>query len=146
MRDDLRRLRARQAVVHGPVQVVGNLGDLAGRDQGADRDQAPVPGGEVGTQPQVAEQRVRRELVETGSHGTHVLSDAGRALFSVFGIAILGLVVLAVRSTPGLTGVAIVLGAPATVLLLMQAVTGDDALLPFKSGLFHVARSGPAFA
>ena len=28
-------------------------------------------------------------------------TDAGRALFSVFGIAILGLVLLAVRSSPG---------------------------------------------
>jgi hypothetical protein len=62
-------------------------------------------------------------------------SDAGRALFSVFGIAILGLVVLAVRSSPGITWVGIVLGAPATVLLLIQAITGDDALLPYSSAL-----------
>jgi hypothetical protein len=62
-------------------------------------------------------------------------NDAGRALFSVFGIAILGLVVLAVRSTPGLTGVAVALGIPATVLLLLQAVTGSDELLPYSSAL-----------
>ena len=62
-------------------------------------------------------------------------SDVGRALFSVFGIAVLGLVVLAVRSTTGLTWVALLLGAPATVLLLIQAVTGDDALLPYSSAL-----------
>ena len=37
-------------------------------------------------------------------------SDVGRALFSVFGIAILGLVVLAVRSTRGLTRVTLLLG------------------------------------
>ena len=61
-------------------------------------------------------------------------SDA-RALFSVFGIAILGLVVLAVRSSPALTSVALVLGIPATVLLLMQALTGSDALLPYSSAL-----------
>lgn len=60
-------------------------------------------------------------------------SDVGRALFSVFGIAILGLVVLAVRSTPGLNGVAILLGIPATVLLLIQVVTGNDDLLPYSS-------------
>jgi hypothetical protein len=60
-------------------------------------------------------------------------SDVGRALFSALGIALLGLVVLAVRTTPGLTLVAIVLGVPATVLLLIQAVTGDDALLPWSS-------------
>ena len=62
-------------------------------------------------------------------------SDVGRALFSVFGIAILGLVVLAVRSSPGITWIGIVLGLPATVLLLIQAITGDDALLPYSSAL-----------
>lgn len=60
---------------------------------------------------------------------------ASRALFSVFGVAILGLVLLAVRSTPALTWVGVLLGAPATVLLLVQAVTGDDALLPYSSAL-----------
>src|SRR5688500_12694460 len=59
----------------------------------------------------------------------------GRALFSVFGIAILGLVVLAVRSSAGLTWVGVTLGLPATVLLLIQAVTGSDALLPYSSAL-----------
>ena len=62
-------------------------------------------------------------------------SDVGRALFSVLGIAILGLVVLAVRSLPGLTWVAVLLAVPATVLLVMQAVTGSDALLPYSSAL-----------
>jgi hypothetical protein len=59
--------------------------------------------------------------------------SVGRSLFSVFGIAVLGLVVLAVRDTPGLTWVALLLGAPATVLLLIQAVTGSDDLLPYSS-------------
>ena len=62
-------------------------------------------------------------------------NGAGRALFSVFGIAILGLVVLAVRSSPGLTWVSILLALPATVLLLIQAVTGSDDLLPYSSAL-----------
>ena len=62
-------------------------------------------------------------------------SDVGRALFSVFGIAILGLVLLAVRSSPGGTWLAVVLGIPATVLLLIQAVTGRDGLLPYSSAL-----------
>jgi hypothetical protein len=62
-------------------------------------------------------------------------SDAGRSLFSVFGIAILGLVLLAVRSSPGLTWVGLLLGIPASVLLLIQAVTGSDDLLPYSSAL-----------
>jgi hypothetical protein len=62
-------------------------------------------------------------------------SDVGRALFSVFGIAILALVVLAVRDSPALTWVGLALGLPATVLLLIQAITADDALLPYSSTL-----------
>jgi hypothetical protein len=61
-------------------------------------------------------------------------SDAGRALFSLFGILVLGLVLLAVRGSPAHTWVAVLLGVPATCLLLIQAVTGDDALLPYSSG------------
>jgi len=57
----------------------------------------------------------------------------GRSLFSVFGIAILGLVVLAVRSTPGLNWVTILLGIPATVLLVIQAVTQSEELLAYSS-------------
>jgi hypothetical protein len=62
-------------------------------------------------------------------------SDVGRSLFSVFGIAVLGLVVLTVRSTRAFTWVALVLGTPATVLLLIQAITRDDSLLAYSSGL-----------
>ena len=63
------------------------------------------------------------------------MEGGGRALFSAFGILALALVVLAVRSSPALTWVALVLGGPATVLLLIQAITGDDALLPYSSAL-----------
>jgi hypothetical protein len=73
-------------------------------------------------------------------------NDVGRSLFSVFGIAILGLVVLAVRTSPGLTWVAVTLGAPATVLLLIQAVTRDDALLPYSSALEAVLYFYAAYA
>jgi len=59
--------------------------------------------------------------------------EVGRALFSIFGIGILGLVVLAVRRSPGLTSVSILLGIPATVLLLIQAVSRSDTLLPYSS-------------
>jgi hypothetical protein len=65
-------------------------------------------------------------------------TGGGRALFSVLGIAFLGLVVLAVRSSPGLTWVGITLAGPASVLLVIQAVTGDDTLLPYSSALESV--------
>ena len=60
-------------------------------------------------------------------------SEVGQALFSLFGIAILGLVVFAVSGTRSLTWVALLFGVPASVLLLIQAVTGDDDLLPYSS-------------
>jgi ion channel len=61
--------------------------------------------------------------------------QVGRPLFSAFGIVVLGLVVLAVRSSPGLTWVGVLLGVPATVLLLIQAITRSDTLLPYSSAL-----------
>jgi Ion channel len=62
-------------------------------------------------------------------------SDVGRALFSVFGIGVLGLVLLAVRRSPAWTWFGVALGIPATVLLLIQAVNGDDGLLPYSSAI-----------
>jgi hypothetical protein len=62
-------------------------------------------------------------------------SDAGRAVISALGIAFLGLVVLSVRSSPAWTNFGIALAVPATVLLLIQAVTGNDELLPYSSAL-----------
>ncbi len=61
--------------------------------------------------------------------------EGGRALFSLFGIVVLALVVLAVRNTPALTWFSLLLGIPALVLLAIQAMTGDDALLPYSSAL-----------
>lgn len=60
-------------------------------------------------------------------------TGAGRALFSLFGIAILGLVLLAVRSSPAWTWFGVLLAIPAGVLLVIQAVTGSDDLLPYSS-------------
>ena len=60
-------------------------------------------------------------------------SGAGRALFSLLGIAILGLVLLAVRSSPAWTWFGVLLAIPAGVLLVIQAITGTDDLLPYSS-------------
>src|SRR5262245_1429096 len=72
--------------------------------------------------------------------------SVGRSLFSVFGIAILALVVLAVRATPAFTWFALLLGVPATILLLIQAITQDDALLPYSSALEAVLYFYAAYA
>ena len=60
--------------------------------------------------------------------------SVGRSLFSVFGILVLGLVLLSVRSSPALTWIGIALAVPATVLLIIQAASSSDALLPWSSG------------
>lgn len=61
--------------------------------------------------------------------------EVGRSLFSAFGILVLALVVLAVRSSPAFTWIGVALGAPATVLLVIQAITRTDTLLPYSSAL-----------
>ena len=61
--------------------------------------------------------------------------EVGRSLFSAFGILVLALVVLAVRSSPAFTWIGVALGAPATILLLIQAITRSDDLLPYSSAL-----------
>ena len=73
-------------------------------------------------------------------------NDARRAIFSAFGIGILALVVMAVRSTPVLLWVSFIFALPATVLLLIQAVTKHDDLLPYSSALEAVLYFYAAYA
>jgi hypothetical protein len=61
--------------------------------------------------------------------------SAGRALFSALGIALLGLVLLSVRRSPAFTWVGVALAVPATVLLVIQAITNSDDLLPYSSAI-----------
>ena len=62
-------------------------------------------------------------------------SDVGRALFSLFGIVVLGLVLLAVRSSPAHNWVAVCSACRRPACCSIQAVTGDDDLLPYSSAL-----------
>jgi len=73
-------------------------------------------------------------------------AGTGQALFAVFGIVVLGLVVLAVRASPALTWVGLVLGIPATVLLLIQAFGHHEALLPYSSALEAILYFYAAYA
>lgn len=61
-------------------------------------------------------------------------TPAGRAAFSAVGILVLALAVWAVNHSPAWTWVSLVLAVPATVLLVVQAVTGATALVPFVEG------------
>jgi Ion channel len=70
----------------------------------------------------------------------------GRSLVSALGILTLGLVVLAVRATPGQNLIGALLAIPATVLLVIQAITGSETLLPWSSAfealLYFYAAAG----
>ena len=70
----------------------------------------------------------------------------GRALFSLFGIVVLGLVVLAVRASPAFTWVSLMLGIPAAVLLVIQAVTDDTTLQPYSAALEAILYFYAAYA
>ena len=72
--------RLRQAVIHRPVEMIGNLGDLTGRDERADRGETAIAASEVGTQPQVAKQDVGGLLDDARKHRAELLLDTRRSL------------------------------------------------------------------
>jgi len=62
-------------------------------------------------------------------------TPVGRALFSTVGIVVLALAVWSVANSPAWTWVSLVLAGPATVLLVVQAVTESQTLVPWVEGL-----------
>lgn len=73
-------------------------------------------------------------------------NPTSRAVFSLLGIAVLALVVLAVRSSPPPTWVSLLLAGPAVVLLLAQTVSDAGWLQPwsaaFEAALYFYAAVG----
>jgi hypothetical protein len=61
-------------------------------------------------------------------------SAAGRAVFNVFGLLVVMLALWAVRYSPGLTWVGVLLALPASVLLVAQAVADLPELAGWSSG------------
>lgn len=61
-------------------------------------------------------------------------SFAGRAAFSVFGIVVLMLTIVALRATPFFTWVSGLVFVPAAALLLFGALTGNEKLFPWSAG------------
>lgn len=59
---------------------------------------------------------------------------AGRPVFAIFGILVLSLAVLTVRTTPFLFWVSALIAAPAMVLLAVQAFVESDTLFAVSSG------------
>jgi hypothetical protein len=66
----------------------------------------------------------------------------GRAVFGLLGLVVLTLAVRAVRLTPALTWVAILLGVPVVVLTVLEAVSPDNHAVVATSGLVHAAFYG----
>ncbi|GAA1996457.1 potassium channel family protein [Nocardioides kribbensis] len=64
-------------------------------------------------------------------------SVVGRALIGVVQIAVVGLALWAVRRTPALNWIALVVGAPAMVFTVLEAATPDTAWVVLVSALLH---------
>jgi hypothetical protein len=64
-------------------------------------------------------------------------AEVGRALFSLFGLVVLALAVVAVRSTPALTWVSLTIGLPVVVLTVLEAVNPGNTTISLWSGILH---------
>jgi hypothetical protein len=64
-------------------------------------------------------------------------SGTGLALFSLFGLVVLVLALLAVRPTPALTWVAFLIGVPVVVLTILETVDADNVTISLWSNVFH---------
>lgn len=62
----------------------------------------------------------------------------GRAVIGVFGVVVLSLAVFAVRATPALTWVAVVLGLPLFGLTVAEGIVDPNDTLTLWSALLHV--------
>jgi hypothetical protein len=77
-------------------------------------------------------------------------SSAGRAAFAMFGILVLALVVIAIRATPFLSWVSMLIAAPAIVLLSIQVFSASEGLFAWSSAFeavlyFYAAMSMLAY-
>ena len=66
-------------------------------------------------------------------------SPTGRAAVSLFSLVVLALALWAVRSTPALTWVSLVLGVPVLGLTVMEALNPENATIVLWSAIFHAA-------
>jgi hypothetical protein len=64
-------------------------------------------------------------------------SGLGRAVFSLFGLVVLVLAVLAVRRTPALNWVALLIGLPVVALTILEVVQSNNDSVSLGSNIFH---------
>ena len=67
---------------------------------------------------------------------------AGRVLLQLFGLGVLVLAVMAVRSTPAVTGVSVLLGVPVVVLTVLELTWKDNDAVALWSAILHAAFYG----
>lgn len=66
----------------------------------------------------------------------------GRVLLQLFGLGVLVLAVMAVRSTPALTWVSVTLGVPVVVLTVLELTLQDNQTVALWSAMLHAAFYG----
>lgn len=66
-------------------------------------------------------------------------SPTGRAAVSIFSLVVLALALLAVRSTPALTWVSLVIGLPVLALTVIEALNPESQTIVLWSSLLHAA-------
>ena len=64
-------------------------------------------------------------------------TPTGRAVLGIFGLFVLGVAVWAVRATPALTWVAILLGVPVVVLTVMEGLDPGNTTIRLWSSVLH---------
>jgi hypothetical protein len=67
---------------------------------------------------------------------------AGRVLLQLFGLGVLVLAVMAVRSTPAVTGVSVLLGVPVVVLTVLELTWQENHAVALWSASLHAAFYG----
>ena len=67
---------------------------------------------------------------------------AGRVLLQLFGLGVLVLAVMAVRNTPALTWVSVLLGVPVVVLTVLEIVWNDNDGVSLASSVLHAVFYG----
>jgi hypothetical protein len=66
-------------------------------------------------------------------------SPGGHAALSLFALVVLGIAAWAIRSTPALSWVALLLGGPVVVLTILEALQPGNAAIVFWSSVLHAA-------
>ncbi|MEP6854849.1 MAG: ion channel [Pedococcus sp.] len=82
------------------------------------------------------------QLLEVLAYPFAADTPVGRAVIGLFGVLVLSVAVYAVRATPALTWVAVVLGVPVVALTVAEGLFPTNLQVVLWSALFHAAFYG----